>query len=566
MNGKRNRNLFFLLCFFLLLLFFALTAFYPADSCFFAAIVPDSTENALSACHLIQYGKCGFFLNDVWHPSRYSFLLPATFFAPWVWLFAGEIMAGVYGCFFAVLLLLFSLAGIGKNLKSFPAVLLAFPFLLLLPQFILLANAAMTEIPYTALLALQLFLLVKTVSKKDISIPFLILFSLVCAWTGGIRSTGYFMLFPFALLIFLRIKEWGRRFLYWGLLAIPAFAVLAGTLYCNWRTFGSIGRSGYHYWCPVPYDFPSLCFQFSYIKKNLAVYLHPGFYVPFLLCLSSAFVYFSLMRKNSCEQGKKIFSLWKWSFFFTVFHYGILISLYSFHYWCFSRFFLPSSILALAVSSAALYRSISILSRRRRKRKIAIVFSLAAVSVGFLLNFLLEPLQVPVTYSEIEILKFCKKYLPEKSLLIITFNPALSTFYLGKEQTLIPFSRDSEYAGKVAALEKISAAPCFKEKTEFSATDHFAALQALPYKKVFLPFPLVVAESLPEKYRQNKNEWLLTPQMLTENKVYISNMALYQIPEKYRDRFMRETRLEKVAGEGPVELYRVHPVFSGRKF
>ena len=175
MDSKRKRNIFFSILLFLSLVLFALTAFYPAESCFFPVTVPDSTENALVAYHLAQNGKCGFFLNDIWYPSRYSFILPATFFAPWIWIFSGEMVAGVYGCFSAALLLLFSFAGMGKILKSSPAVFLSLPFLLFLPEFIFFCNSAMTEIPYTALLALALFLLVKTASKEKFSLSFLIL-------------------------------------------------------------------------------------------------------------------------------------------------------------------------------------------------------------------------------------------------------------------------------------------------------------------------------------------------------------------------------------------------------
>ena len=168
-------------------------------------------------------------------------------------------------------------------------------------------------------------------------------------------------------------------------------------------------------------------------------------------------------------------------------------------------------------------------------------------------------MQLPVTYTEITLLKYCKNLLPEKSYLIINFNPALSSFYLGKEQKILPFSRELEYAGKVIALEKISSAASFRKKMPESAVDHSTALRALPEKKVFLPFPSVVADSFPEKYNTTKNTWLLTEKFLSGNKVFITNLALYQIPEKYKERFMRETRLHTVASEGPVKLYRVYP-------
>ena len=562
MNSKRKKNIFFLTIFFLLVFLFALTAFYPAESSFFPTTVPDSTENALAAYHIAKSGKCGFFLNGSWYPSRYSFILPATFFAPWVWLFSGEMMAGIYGCFSAALLLLFSLAGMGKILKSSPGVLLALPFLLFLPELITLCNNAMTEIPYTALLALALFLLVKTASKENFSLSFLILSAVICAWAGGIRSTGYFMPFPFALLIFFRVKEWKKRILYWGILAIPAFLTLCGTLYYNYRTFGSIRRSGYHYWCPVPYDFPSLLFDFSYAGKNFPVLLETGVLLPFLFFLFSGVLYIFLQRKKQADL--KIFSVWKWGFFFVLFHYFILFSLYIFHCFIFERFFLPASVLALGTGSIALWRSILFFTKRKQIRKLVFAFSLAALIAAGVLNhrlsnYLTPVMTVPITYTEITFLKFCKKYLPERSHLIVNFNPALSSFYLRKDITILPFSRELEYAGKAVALEKITSASVFREKMPSSPEDHFAALQAIPGKKVILPFPVVIADTLPAKYRISKNAWYLTERVLSCNKIFITNLALYQIPEKYKEKFMRETRLHMVASEGPIKLYRVYP-------
>ena len=365
------------------------------------------------------------------------------------------------------------------------------------------------------------------------------------------------MLFPFFLLICFRIKEWKKRFLYWGILILPALLTLCGTLYYNYRTFGSIRRSGYHYWCPVPYDFPSLLFDFSYAGKNFSVLLKTGVPVPFLFLLFSGVIYILIQRKKGTDE--KVFSVWKWSFFFVLFHYLLLISLYICHYFCFERFFLPSSVLALCTGSIALWRGLLLCTKRKYIKKLSHIFSLLALAAAGAASYRISPMQLPVTYTEITLLKYCKNLLPEKSYLIINFNPALSSFYLGKEQKVLPFSRELEYAGKVIAPEKISSAASFRKKMPESAVDHSAALRALPEKKVFLPFPSVVAESFPGKYRTGKNNWLLTAKFLSENKVFITNLALYQIPEKYKERFMRETRLHTVASEGPVKLYRVYP-------
>ena len=110
------------------------------------------------------------------------------------------------------------------------------------------------------------------------------------------------------------------------------------------------------------------------------------------------------------------------------------------------------------------WRSIILFTGKRKRKKLVFFFSLSAVLIAGIVNYLLPPVKLPVTYTEISLLKYCKDLLPEKSFLIVNFNPALSSFFLGKEQKILPFSRELEYAGKVIALEKISSAASFREK------------------------------------------------------------------------------------------------------
>ena len=223
------------------------------------------------------------------------------------------------------------------------------------------------------------------------------------------------------------------------------------------------------------------------------------------------------------------------------------------------RFFLPASILALGTGSIALWRSILLVTKRKQIKKLSLVFSLLTLAVAGATSYTISPMQLPVTYYEIIFLNFCNKYLPERSHLIINFNPALSSFYLRKDIMTLPFSRELEYAGKPIAPEKITFASAFKEKMPSFPQDHAAALWASPEKKVFTPFHVVIADTLPAKYRISKNAWYLTERVLSRNKIFITNLALYQIPEKYKEKFMRETRLHTVASEGPIKLYRVYP-------
>ncbi|MBO4304784.1 MAG: hypothetical protein J6A21_09395 [Lentisphaeria bacterium] len=534
---------------------------HPAGSWFFPAIVPDATENALAAWDFVHNGRCGFFLNGVWHPARYSPVLSVTFFAPWIFLFSGEMTAGVYGCFAALGILFLAFAGIGKLLKSFPAVLLSLPLLLLLPNFVVLCNSAMTEIPYTALLALLLFLLLKTAEKEELSASLLLCSGVTAAWAGGIRSTGFFLLLPFLLLLFLRGRNWKERTGKGLLLLLPSLLTLCGILFYNFKVFGSPLRSGYHYWFPVPYDFPFLTFSYAYARDNFRVLLSPGQLLPFLFFLAGSLLYFHFARRKKEEE--LFLHLWKWGFFFILLHHAILLGLYLFHYCCFDRFFLPSSALEIFGGSLAFWRMVKLFSPLRNRKKILVCFSLAALLFAGGVTKLKTPLPLLVTYAEAMILTLCGEVLPEDAVVITSFNPALSAFLLGKGRKILPVSRRLEYAGKAVSREFIGNASAFAESPPEFPTDHLAALRAYPEKKVFPALPQVLIECLPGKPGGKEERWVLDRELLRKNKVFITNMAVYQIPEEFRERFLKETKLLKTAENGPVQLFRVLPAESG---
>jgi hypothetical protein len=75
------------------------------------------------------------------------------------------------------------------------------------------------------------------------------------------------MLLPFAWRILTRERRPASAL---ALLALPSVLVAAATGWYDASTFSSWFRTGYHYWCPVPYDFPSMTFGLQYVPQNLS--------------------------------------------------------------------------------------------------------------------------------------------------------------------------------------------------------------------------------------------------------------------------------------------------------
>lgn len=56
-----------------------------------------------------------------------------------------------------------------------------------------------------------------------------------------------------------------------ALILTPTGVAAAATMFYNARTFGSPFRSGYHFWCSVPYDYRPLTFSLRYLRRNVLI-------------------------------------------------------------------------------------------------------------------------------------------------------------------------------------------------------------------------------------------------------------------------------------------------------
>ena len=109
-------------------------------------VIPDALENAFCADTFVREGRYGFYLNGVFHPSRYLPWFPLLFLAPFQAI-ARDVYGAVYGCWTAAVGLALLMWGSAYQItrddegRILPAAgalagLMTFPVLLLSPFFI----------------------------------------------------------------------------------------------------------------------------------------------------------------------------------------------------------------------------------------------------------------------------------------------------------------------------------------------------------------------------------------------------------------------------------------------
>jgi hypothetical protein len=89
----------------------------------------------------------------------------------------------------------------------------------------------------------------------------------------ALRSVYLTMLVPFAWRA-LRARE--RRGAHLTALLAPLLVVLAANAIYNQATFGDWQRTGYQYWCAIPYDYPDLVLSFANLRTNLENVMIPA--------------------------------------------------------------------------------------------------------------------------------------------------------------------------------------------------------------------------------------------------------------------------------------------------
>lgn len=221
-------------------------------------IGPDAIEYTVAAGRFVDHQGYSLLIDGVTYPPRYTPWFSIGLLAPAIFLARGELGAAILPVFALALLAVGAGFGIGRRVAGDWGSAVAATALLINPVFATFARVVMSDVPALAFgLAGCLLYLRPGARRAD---P--LFAGLLAAGGGALRVESFAILVPFAW-------RYRRSAAALALLAGPPLAVAAATGWYNARTFGAWLRSGYDYWCPVPYEVPGLTFGLRYAAMNL---------------------------------------------------------------------------------------------------------------------------------------------------------------------------------------------------------------------------------------------------------------------------------------------------------
>ena len=468
-------------------------------------VIPDALENAFCADNFLREGKYGFYLNGVLHPSRYLPWFPLLFLAPFQAL-AGDVYGAVYGSWLAaagLAAVMFlscrqttvrpGMAGARDVALGGLAGLLTFPVLLLSSFFIALTGYAMTEIPYLLFCVWAMILWTRLAARPGIDMASLLWCGVLIALGGSVRSSAYPMLALPCLLIFMREKNWKRRYLLWFLAALPTALVLIASNIFNWCVFGSPFRTGYHFWCPVPYDFMPLTFNLRYAAEYLPrLVREKGFWLTMgLLAVCAA--WFCASRASRKEKLWRLpkSTAWEAAMAFALLQSAIIFVLYIVYFFYDKRMYLPILVMVLPPAASAAANLLRMLLKKRQTA--CWILAGAAVVLQLVVMHNLNDYHkairgIPDDRAKLE---YLSSILPGNAVLLSMFNPAVADkfFQHGTDRKIIPVNRIHEYADKIAAPQKVKAC----DPPPRDAVDNLAP-GLLSQPGCYLPFPYALSD------------------------------------------------------------------------
>ncbi len=227
-------------------------------------VTPDEVEYALCAQRLATLGRYDLELDGVSTPPHSTPWFSALL-APAYWIDSEEVGAGVW------IVLAISLGGlvlllrIGERVSGPLGAAAAVIALLSTPLFPYVSRLIMTDAPAMVLALAAALVFLRQRESEPSALGALGAGALI-AVSFALRSVYLSLLAPFAWLILVRP---GRRILRAACLLAPLVAVLAANALYNHSTFGDWQRTGYQFWCAVPYDYPDLLLSTDNIAMNL---------------------------------------------------------------------------------------------------------------------------------------------------------------------------------------------------------------------------------------------------------------------------------------------------------
>lgn len=435
-------------------------SYWPADWVKLGA--PDNVEYALGAHNLLERGTYAIELNGRPYPPRYPYGYSTFFVAPVLMITGSEPRHAVYASLVSGTLVVVLLGVVGW--RAFGAVTSAGGVFLLLvyPLFLKYTREVFADVAVTALfLGVFLAALCLRPSRMRWSAVGLLI---------GLAASVKFSLVLAAVFPWLAVRlpegadakadpPKGRfpRLVLDVCLATGIAVGLAPLLTYNARTFGEPLRTGYHYWCSVPYDFSGLTFSLRYLWQsvdgggpgNVAYYLLPGgemaekapYHVIqvayWLLVLAGLF----LGWRTPGTTGRAVRLIAAGG--------ALQFAYFAVYFFRSTRLLLPVYVLFLPVAVYALVRLVRVPLQLERSRAVAVCLA-STLAIGcWFLGWRYKRFQPDYRNA---LTAEANRLLPDDALIVSDLDGAYVTHYLlrGTRREYLPLDRGVEYASKFA--------------------------------------------------------------------------------------------------------------------
>lgn len=418
-------------------------------------IIPDSTEYALAAHRFATAGEYKILVDGQWRSPRYPPWFSIFIISPVYMISGSEPGNAIYPItFFGILGVLMAFF-IGKRAGGYSGGIFASLLLLSIPIYRDYSKYIMTEVPATVIFLIACLSYMSFKDKTNIKSYRFLIPGILIALGSSFRPVNTFAILPFMILAVhsFNILEKIKRILY---LSTPLFFIIIATFIYNYRVFGSIFRTGYHFWTSVPFDYACLTFSHKYITVNIIMLFKSQIFLLFLVYFVFLLIgYKIILNKKDTDSSDSHFTIsnLKYILEFTLLATGPMILFYILYFYPSPRFYLPP--LALAAVSLGIITG----KLFDRYRYFGLLILLILITTFQLITNLHDINIQSDLYKRRLTVNEILRNTPENSWIISAIEPAYLEYLLfisgGAKRRVVPVSRNIEYADKLIIPKKI---------------------------------------------------------------------------------------------------------------